>query len=398
MTIWAERALQHVKFLAERIGPRGATTPEEKRAAEYVQTQLLKIGAQEVRLETFRAPRSGWLPFAIMFSTAVWGSFICWGNFYLTQIKAIGAVIGAALCLAGLWIIYRQITFKDHWLRRRFPKASSVNALGRIPAAGEVKHCVVLVAQIDSAPAAFIFQTRRRISLFKFCLRVSFISLIAGLILFLLGGFDVWNWGFTLAGVCGLLQSAGILLSIQADQGDYSPGANDNASGVGTILTLAERLCEQPLAHTEVWIAGCGSHTIDGSGLRALIDQHVDELRRAWFIGFEGVGIGNRLITIVREGWLRRSITPAVRDLLDRVSQARSELLAQPRSAVERYTPVGPANWRGYNSLCISLYAERDGIPNWHHAKDKASYLQPTALNKAHEFGWELLKQIEGME
>ena len=52
---WAERALHHARHIATRIGPRGAATPEEKRAADYVQQQMQQLGLQQVRLEIFHS-------------------------------------------------------------------------------------------------------------------------------------------------------------------------------------------------------------------------------------------------------------------------------------------------------------------------------------------------------
>jgi len=75
--------------------------------------------------------------------------------------------------------------------------------------------------------------------------------------------------GFIFAGIFGLLQSAVIVQSLRADHGEFTPGANNNASGLGTLLTLAERLCGTPLQNTEVWVACCGQPHGRGSGLRA---------------------------------------------------------------------------------------------------------------------------------
>jgi hypothetical protein len=394
-TFWADRALQHTRHLAERIGPRGAATPEEKRAADYALHQLQKIGAQDVRLESFRAPRSGWLPIAIVFSIAVWSSFLCWGSFYLTQGKAIGGLIGAVLCALGVWIVYRHITFKDHPLRRLTGQLPSVNVIGRIAAADQARQRVVLVANLDTSPAAWIFQGPRRAKFLRFMLTASFVSLIVGAIMFVLGAFDLWDWGFVFAGMCGVLQSVGILMAIQADQGDFGPGANDNGSGVGTVLALAERLQPNPLPHTEVWIVLTGSHTINGHGLCAFLDQHDAQIGEAWFIGFEGVGIGARLIAAEREGPLRRSIRSEVRELLERANRARADRAAQPRSATDRSSIVAPAIWRGLKGVCLSVYATRNAIPNRRSRNDTASAIESSALELAHDFGWELLQMIE---
>ncbi len=394
-TFWADRALQHTRHLAERIGPRGAATPEEKRAADYALHQLQKIGVQDVRLESFRAPRSGWLPIAIVFSMAVWSSFLCWGSYYLTRGQAIGGLIGAGLCALGVWIVYRHITFKDHPLRRLTGKLPSVNVIGRITAADQARQRVVLVANLDTSPTAWIFQGLRRTNFFRFMLTASFISLIVGAITFALGALGLWDWGFVFAGICGVLQSAGILMAIQADQGDFGPGANDNGSGVGTVLALAERLQPNPLSHTEVWIVLTGSHTINGEGLRTFLNQHHTLFGEAWFIGFEGVGIGARLIAGVREGPLRRSIRSEVRQLIEHANRDRADRAAQPRSVTARSSVVAPALWCGLKSVCFSVYATRNAIPNRRSRNDTASAIESSALELAHDFGWELLQTIE---
>jgi hypothetical protein len=90
---WADRALHHARHVATRIGPRGAATPEEKQAADYVQRQLQQWGLLDVRVETFRASAAGWLPITIIFSIAVWGVFACWSLFYLTQTRLVGALV-----------------------------------------------------------------------------------------------------------------------------------------------------------------------------------------------------------------------------------------------------------------------------------------------------------------
>ncbi len=198
----------------------------------------------------------------------------------------------------------------------------------------------------------------------------------------------------SLPGFLGCLQSAVIVQSLRADHGEFTPGANHNASGVGTVLTLAERLRGTPLQNTEVWVACCGSHTAGGSGLRALLRQHGDELSTAWFIGFEGVGVGDRLIYFAREGWLRRSVHPAVRDLIARTAKANPEQKIEAE-AISRNSVVAAATWRGKKSACLSIGGKRNDIPGAGTLADTAEHLQLPALDAAQEFGWQLLQQID---
>jgi hypothetical protein len=211
--------------------------------------------------------------------------------------------------------------------------------------------------------------------------------------MYLLGGLEIWSWAFIFAGLFGLLQSAVVVQSLRANHGTLSPGANHNASGVGTVLALAERLRSSPLQHTEVWAACCGTHTSSG-GLRELLTRHDEELGAAWFIGFEGVGVGDRLVALQREGWLRRSIQPAMRDLIARAAAANPGRSITFRST-SRDTIVTAALWRGCRSVCFSIYDQQDELPFAYQLDDTVEHLQLSALDAAQEFGWQMLREID---
>jgi hypothetical protein len=390
---WAERALQHARHITTHIGPRGAATPEEQRAANYAQQQMQLLGLRDVRVETFRTTPSGWLPITIIFSIAVWGVFACWILFYLTQTNIAGALLAAGLCAAALALLYLEVTLRHHPLRRLFQNVSH-NSIGHVPPAGPIKQRVVLVCNVDTPPASPVLKTPRRARIFRAVFYIGAASLMGSVVLYLLGGLDIWNWAFVFAGIFGLLQSAVIVQSLRADHGDFTPGANHNASGVGTVLALAERLRGVPLQNTEVWVACCGSHASGGSGLRELLQKHGAELNAAWFIGFEGVGVGDRVVAISREGWLRRSVHPAVRDLIARAVATMPDRPIETR-ATSRNTVVASALWRGYKSVCVNLYDKRNDIPYAYQLADTVEQLQLPALNAAQELGWQLLQQID---
>ncbi len=393
-SIWAARALQHARHLATRIGPRGAATPEEKQAADYAQQQLQQLGWRDVRVETFRAAASGWLSVTIIFSIAVWSVFACWSLFYLTHTYIVGALLAIGLCLVALVLLYGEMTLRDHPVRRLVAGGTSYNTIGLLAPTGSVKQRVVLISNLDTPPAAPVLKTPRRAWLFRAVFYVGAASLPGSVVFYLLGGLNVWEWAFIFAGVFGVLQSAVIIQSLRADHGEFTAGANLNASGLGTVLALAERLRSAPLQNTEVWVVCCGSHMSDGSGLRALLRQHAVELHAAWFIGFEGVGVGDRLIAIEREGWLRRSVHPAVRDLIVRAVAAHPDQKIEAR-AISRDSVVAVATWRGYKSACLSVYDKQNAIPHAYNSADTIEQLQLHALDTAQEFGWQLLQQID---
>jgi hypothetical protein len=405
---WAERALHHARHIVTHLGPRGAASPEEKQAADYAQHQLQQLGWPEARMESFPVGSNGWLSLAIIFSIAVWSVFACWAFFYLTHALAArsntsligsssmlslpGALVATSICCLALALLYLELTLRDP-LARRLARGTSYNTIGRLAPTESIKQCVVLVSSLDTVPAAPIFKTPRRRRLFQVTFYAGVVSLIGSVVLYLLGGLEIWSWAFIFAGFFGLLQSAVVVQSLRANHGPLSPGANHNASGVGTVLALAERLRSTPLQRTEVWVACCGSHTSSG-GLRELLRCHGDELSAAWFIGFEGVGVGDRLVAIQREGWLRRSIHPAVRDLIARAAAAIPDRSITPRST-SRNTIVTAALWRGCRSVCLSVNDQRDEIPFAYQLDDTVEQLQLSALDAAQEFGWQMLQEID---
>jgi hypothetical protein len=270
----------------------------------------------------------------------------------------------------------------------------SHNVIGRQQPAEALTQRVVLVSHLDTPPAARPLKTPRRARLFRGTIFLGAFSLLASVVLYLLGGLNIWAWAFVGAGLCGLLQSLMIFQALQADRGEFSPGANNNASGVGAVLTLAEQIKRTPLRHTEVWFVCCGSHTTGSAGLQAVLQQHGEELRDAWFIGFEGVGVGQRLIGIQREGWPGRSLHPALPDLIDRTRRENPgfpiEFLTTPRNTV-----VAAATRRGLKSLCLSVYADANHLPYAYSQDDSVTHLEVEALEVALGAGWELLQQID---
>lgn len=388
---WGQIALAHARFLCEQIGPRGATTPQEKRAAEYARDQLQQSGLSDARVQSFRATRSGWLPLTIAFSVAVWGTILCWGSFYLTRQPAIGAFSGALLCAISAWTVYAIATQRQHPLIRWLSTAGSHNAVGRIAATGTATRQVVLVANLDTYPDSWVFRSPRRTRLFYDLLRAASISLVVNIGLFALGALEAWSFAFVAAGVCGLVQSAGLLLTIQADQGDFDAGANDNASGVGVVLALAHRLHEAPLAQTEVWIVCAGGHTLGNSGLRAFMRQQPALAQTAWFIGCQRVGRGEQVAYVGREGWLPHVTS---REVWDLIAHAITDRLGYqpPAVTILQSTPIGAAVRRGYKGGCIVMKDQAEETTT----TGEAPQLQMAALLKAEQAVHSLLTAIDG--
>jgi Zn-dependent M28 family amino/carboxypeptidase len=197
-----------------------------------------------------------------------------------------------------------------------------------------------------------------------------------------------------------VLHFLGWFTGVTADLGPNSPGANDNASGAATLLTLAERLRSEPLQHTEVWLAFTGCEEVGAEGMAVLLDEYGSQLKGAIFLDFELVGIGDRLIYVRHEGIVRRRrISPKVEALLHETSHPYG---IQPVgiAGIGALTEIGVALERGFEGACVmSRRSTSPFMPEWHRLTDTPDKLEPAALERAQELGWKLLQMMdEGQE
>jgi hypothetical protein len=131
---YAEIALKHIRHLAETIGPRGSTTPQERRAAEHARDVLQGLGI-DTRLEPFQSGRSTYRPFVLAIGAALLGTLVY--AFTRHPVAAAGAAVLNAL---GAWGMFAELDFADNWMRRLLPTGPSQNAIGVVPAREETRH------------------------------------------------------------------------------------------------------------------------------------------------------------------------------------------------------------------------------------------------------------------
>jgi hypothetical protein len=97
------------------------------------------------------------------------------------------------------------------------------------------------------------------------------------------------------------------------------PGANDNLSGVASLVGLAELLEREPLPGVRVLLVSCGAEETLQDGVRAFVARHRRELEpeRTWFVNLDTVG-SPHLVMLEAEGpvWMEDYTGPRLRDLL----------------------------------------------------------------------------------
>lgn len=233
--------MSYVAHLSEEIGPRPATTDSEERAAEFVRGVFESRGL-EAEVQSFDSPRTyAWAYVAYHLLTI--------GAALLSRIS-----LPASLLLAGVTAIVLWLDLDTRWgLTSLLPKGPSQNVIARhVPRAGRNERVakVIVVAHYDSARTSLAFSPSMvknfaaTFGLMKYC-TYAVPVLIA---LRLLGArlpIEPWGWYVTLVPAAYLL----IPLLINAHRElfmPFSPGANDNASGVAALLGVMERLVPEP--------------------------------------------------------------------------------------------------------------------------------------------------------
>ena len=390
---FAEIALSHAQAVAKN--GRGSATAAEKSAAEYVKAQLNSMGIPEVKLQPFSGERSLWLFIALAFGLALVGHAAYW-----LLSKPLGAL--PALLIAWLafgfsgYMLWCKFTNDDYPLRKALPHAPSQNAIATIPPTQEAKRRLVLVAHLDSHRAVFWFATNFMVRLFTPIAIATIFGVYLAIPVYGLAAITHWQVFSWLGLFLAFVHFIGWFTGVTADLGQYSPGANDNASAVGTVLALAQRLKAQPMQNTEVWLAFTGCEETSGDGMLALIEEYGPALKEALFVDFEMVGIGDEISYIRQEGNIRPlTIQPETEAFIKQAGRQYGLKIAEAPL-------VGAATecsilWRhGFKAVC--LIAHREGstlLPEWHRLTDTPDRLEVSSLERVHRLAWDVLQRFD---
>lgn len=386
---YAEAALKHIRHLSEAIGPRGSTTPGERRAAEYARDALRRLGI-EPRLETFDSGQSTYRPFVLAFGTALAGALA-----YAVTRHPIASLLAAALNGLGAWGMFAELDLSGNWMRRLLPTAPSQNVVGSVGPAGEVRQRVVLVGHLDTHRTPVFYSSATWHKLFVGLVGGTFLSLVAGVLIYALLALTGWMWLHLIAALAAAVQLFALAMSIHADLTPFGPGANDNASGAGTVLALGERLTREPLHHTEVWLVADGCEELGCYGAAALVEAHAAELQDTIFIALDIVGVGDPAF-LVSDGLLRKyPVDGELLAIARQIALERPDLRAFEHIGLA-YTDTALFLKRGLRAITIdALPRESPGGVHWHQMSDTVDKIEPECLRRVHELTWEMLQKLD---
>jgi hypothetical protein len=400
--IYSQEALKHIRHLSVIVGGRGSCTPEEQQATAYTAKEMRDLGVTEVRLEPYKGSPSTYRPYALALGLAALATLLVW----LLEGPWVLALAALVKALAA-WGMVAESDFATNWMRWLLPKGDSQNAVGFIPAggpapgvepagAGPGARRVVLCAHVDSHRTPSFYASEKRFTRFRLLVIGAWVGMIVEAVAYGLAAILAWDWVFWI-GVVALVQVIALDLCLLADRTPFSPGANDNASGVGLALGLAHHVMEEPLARTEVWLAFTGCEETGASGMAAFLEAHAAQLGdKAVYIILDIVGQGDLTLPTADGLLIKHRIHPEALDLVRRAAAALPglEVKEQPGLA---YTDATLASKQGRIALTVNTVppAESEHASHWHRMSDTLDKIDPEALAAAHAFTWQLLQDVD---
>jgi hypothetical protein len=360
-----ESALDYVQTLSQKIGPRPAGSPAEHQAMNFLEEKLTEFGYQLERSPVSFAPEMIYAPFYGL------GALCLIAGGFLLPVTPIPALI--------LPIINLCIPQISRWaVHRRTTTATSENLWAALPDLME-KRRLIICAHVDSGKISGL-PNPTWIKLFQqflfFGQRIAiFLSLIA--VSHLLG-FRLPDELFTaIKGLVLLLGGLWFSLDL-VDQfgqsGKYSPGANDNASGVGVALELAKILAVKPPSQFEVAFLFTGAEETGLHGAREFAKRL--DAERDVVINLDMVGTGGQLFYVTGDG------TISILRTDKRLNQVilKAERNARPAWYTVRSGDFAAFLQQGIRAASLELRAGKDPGSHYHTRYDQFSKIDPESL------------------
>jgi hypothetical protein len=389
---YTQQALGHMHHLSQTIGGRGSCTPAERQAAEYVAEEMRSLGISGVRLEPYRGAPSTYRPYALALGAALLGTLLVW------IVPGRGTMaLAAVLSALGVWGMLAETDFSANWMRWLLPKADSQNTVGILSPTDNVRKRAVLCAHLDTHRTPIFYSSKTWHTIFGLLVGGAFVSMALGAVAYALGALFVWPWVRWLGLAAAAIEAFALVMCLHADRTPFSPGANDNASGVGVVLGLAARLAKEPLAHTEVWLAFTGCEEVAAYGVAAFLDAHAPELGDdAVYLIQDQVGLGQIMVLTADGLIVKRKTHPQALELARKAAAALPGLTVHEHVGIA-YTDAAVATKRGLVALTIDALPppDADDWMHWHQMSDTLDHIDPQALAETHAFTWQILHEID---
>jgi Peptidase family M28 len=381
--------LREIDELVEFDG-RWPGTDAERRAAVHLAERLRSLG-REAEIEPTRVRPGYPLAHLIHALLGIAGSVL----------SVYEPLAGVVLVLVAAVSTFGDLSASFFLARLLTPIRASQNVVSREEGQGK-PGLLVLSAHYDAARTGAVFGRRsleRSAALSKALRRP-------------VGAFAVFFWSLIVILICTLVRLIGIdnvplaviqfiptvilILSVPllADiaLSGVVPGANDNASGVATVLKLAERYGGS-LDNFRVMVVLPGAEEGFMLGARAWLKRHKKELEpgSTVFLNIDAVGHGT-----VR--WHKKSglvfplaFHPTLLELCEELGERHHARGVVRRQISDAYA----ARATGIPAISIGCFNAMDYVPTHHNWDDTPENIDPDALERAYNFCSDLVELID---
>jgi hypothetical protein len=383
---------KHVQYLCRRIGARGAGSDGEKAAASYIMHAMDDAGI-EVHIETFKSHKSDLQSIVLIYLLAILAYLLFMVNYVASLVLAI-----------LVFLVFQMETYTWSTISKLLPRSEASNVIGRIRADGDMKQRAVLVANYDTAKGSPLGMPKAA-RLYRLIYILSFACITVIVLVSILGlGASlakvsrhallvVWL-AFSPFPIYILLLSLIILWGELV--GRYSSGANDNASGVGVMLSVLSSLAGNPLENTEVWGVATTRGCAGGRGMASLLRRHPKQMKDALIINVDHAGFGQTRI-INREGvMLGFRSSGTLRKLAYKASKKSKDLKVGKGKCRVKKSDAMVALARSYKAITIGglLGGTYQG---WKNEADRFNKIDRKSLDGAVRLVQLLLEEIDNM-
>ncbi len=362
-----EAALDHVRYLAETIGPRPAGSAHEAAAAVYLAEVFTRLGYQTTiqpfTIETYEERRAG-----VAFLAPPGESIEAAALLYSAGGEATGLLVDAGLARREEWppgSLAGRVALIE---RGEVPFAEKVDA---VAAAGAVAAII-----FNNRDGAFTGSLGGRSAIPAIAL-----SRAAGLALrerlreeplqvrVTVDADVVVRESRNVIAMRPGPQPGAVVVGGHFDSVPQGPGANDNASGTAVVLEVARYFAQRDYPYTLYFIA-FGAEEIGLRGSRHFVDTLPEAERAAIraMVNVDMVGVGDQ-------------VRAAGSDELIAAARAAAEALALSPPLATGSGTGGGSDHASFARVGVPVvFLHRSPDPNYHSPGDRAEHVDPAAL------------------
>jgi hypothetical protein len=304
--------------------------------------------------------------------------------------------IGAIICAVGMWSFVRHFDGRETILGKLIPKKPSQNVVGEISAT-QKKNVVYLMAHYDTARASLLFHPAMVKNFRQSFLMSATVIFISPMLAFLGVWFGEAGWYKIGTVILGIYVSINIVILLHREFfHKYVNGANDNGSGVTTILTMAKYFAENPPTNTTVKIIATGCEEVGMHGARDFVKRYTDELdlQNTFILNFDNVGAGE-LHYCIGEGMLGfHHYDPKMVSIADRIAQEKIPHV-KPLRYTRAYFDALALVHQDIKTITFIALDKDKTIPHWHWYTDTIDNIEWPAIQKAVDFGIAMVEIID---